>query len=75
MTLVGHCDLAGLWTSRNKNAVFLLKFKSTAYFFCSSSRRKPLLPLCEIQIEPFAPNFKASLAFLQYLLDAFVLTN
>ena len=32
MTLVGHCDLAGLWTSRNKNAVFLLKFKSTANF-------------------------------------------
>ena len=75
MTLVGHCDLAGLWTSRNKNAVFLMKFKSTAYFFCSSPRRKPLLPLCEIQIEPFALNFKASLAFLQYLLDAFVLTN
>ena len=28
----GHFDLAGSWTSRNKNAVFLPKFKSAANF-------------------------------------------
>ena len=45
----GHFYLArGSWTSRNKNAVFSPKFKSTANFFSSSPRGKPLFPLWEI---------------------------
>ena len=45
----GHFYLArGSWTSRNKNAVFSPKFKSTANFFSSSPGGKPLFPLWEI---------------------------
>ena len=45
----GHFYLAaGSWTSRNKNAVFSPKFKSTANCFSSSPRGKPLLTPWEI---------------------------
>ena len=38
----------GSWTSRNKNAVFSPKSESTANFFSSRPREKPLFPLWEI---------------------------
>ena len=38
----------GSWTSRNKNAVFSPKSESTANFFSSGPRGKPLFPLWEI---------------------------
>ena len=45
----GHFYLArGSWTSRNKNAVFSPKLKSTANFFSSSPGGKPLFPRWEI---------------------------
>ena len=44
----GHFDLAGSWTSRNKNAVFFAEIQIRCKFFSSSPRRKPLLPLWEI---------------------------
>ena len=40
-SLVISGDLAGSWTSRNKNAVFSSKFKSAANLFSPNSRGKP----------------------------------
>ena len=47
-TVTTFIDLAGSWTSRNKNAVFFAEIQIRSKFFSSSPRGKPLLPFWEI---------------------------
>ena len=40
MTLVGHCNLAGLWTSGNKNAVFFAEIQIHCIFFLLQPKKE-----------------------------------
>ena len=71
----GHFDLAGYWTSHNKNAIFSAKIQFTAMFFSPQEENLLFLSGSSAQKSliispsnwPFVPDFKACLAFLQYL--------